>query len=373
MRLTGRGTAVLVVSLGLGVAGFWGRYPLFLLLAVAGLVAVVAAVSMTLRRVGVEVTRDVYPDRVERGSQALGKLKVHNNSGSWQRGFLARDTAGGFERAVQVHGLAPGASRPYDYHLPTPVRGRMPVGPLTLSRTDPFGLARNSLTVGDTVTLWVHPRSYPALARTGGFPRHHHEGRSNEHLRGSLDLRELREYQPGDEVRDIHWKATARTGQLMVKESADPDQPRLTVVLDTRASSMPESGFEEAADIAASLLRSAALAGHHARLLTSCGTDLATAGGPLAARQLLDQLSLLRQSTGVGTLLSTVRHQGGCLAVVTSGSADVAELSGLRSRYSSISLLALTPDGNATHVPGARVLAAADAAGVVALWNEVRA
>jgi uncharacterized protein (DUF58 family) len=246
----------------------------------------------------------------------------------------------------------------------------MPVGPLTLSRTDPFGLARNSVTVGDTVTLWVHPRSYPALARTGGFPRHHHEGRANDHLRGSLDLRELREYQPGDEVRDIHWKATARTGTLMVKESADPDQPRLTVVLDTRA--MPELLFEEAVDVAASLLRSAALAGHHARLLTSCGTDLATAGGPLAARQLLDQLCLLQQDNGAAALLPTARHQGGCLAVVSSGTADLWELSALRSRYSSIFLLALTPDGNAAHVPGARVLAGADAAAVVALWNEVR-
>ncbi|NUT52532.1 MAG: DUF58 domain-containing protein, partial [Saccharothrix sp.] len=346
MRLTVRGTAVLVVSLGLGAAGLWGRYPLLLLLAAAGLVAVVAAVLVTFRRVGVEVTRDVYPDRVERGSQALGKLKVHNSSGSWQRGFLALDTAGGFERAVQVHGLAPGASRPYDYHLPTPVRGLMPVGPLTLSRTDPFGLARNSLTVGDTVTLWVHPRSYPALARTGGFPRHHHEGRANEHLRGSLDLRELREYQPGDEVRDIHWKATARTGTLMVKESADPDQPRLTVVLDTRAAAF---AFEEAADVAASLLRSAALAGHHARLLTSCGTDLATAGGPLAARQLLDQLCLVQQGNA-GTLLPTAKHQGGCLAVVTSGTADLSELSSLRPHYSSIYLLTLSPQTDEGHL-----------------------
>ncbi|MFD5827538.1 DUF58 domain-containing protein [Lentzea sp. NPDC060358] len=370
MRLTVRGVAVLVASPGLGAAGLWGRYPLFLLLSAAGLVAVVAAVLVTARRVDVEVTREVHPDRVERGAQALGKLKVRNPSARWQRGFLAVDTAGGYHRTVQVHGLAPGASRPYDYQLPTPVRGRMPVGPLVLSRTDPFGLARSSLTVGGAVTLWVHPRSHPALARTGGFPRHHHEGRSNDRLRGSLDLRELREYLPGDQVRDIHWKATARAGRLMVKESADPDQPRLTVVLDTRAAVLGAPAFEEAVDVAASLLRSAALAGHHARLLTSCGTDVATAGGPLAARQLLDQLCLLGQSTEAATLLSAVRHQGGCLAVVTSGSADVAELPGLRSRYSSIFLLAL--GGTAAAVPGARVLAAGDSAGLVGMWNEVR-
>ncbi|KJK43446.1 hypothetical protein UK23_33295 [Lentzea aerocolonigenes] len=370
MRLTVRGTAVLVVSAALLTAGLWGRYPLFLLLGVAGLAAVVMAVVVTARGVRVSVTRDVYPDRVERGARALGKLKVRNTSLRWQRGFTALDEAGRFERVVRVHGLAPGAEKPYDYTLPTPVRGRMPVGPLKLRRMDPFGLARNSLTTGDVVTLWVHPRSFPALARTGGFPRHHHEGTSNERLRGSLDLRELREYQPGDEVRDIHWKATARTGQLMVKESIDPDQPRLTVLLDTRTSALSAAAFEESVDVAASLLRAAALAGHHSRLLTSCGTDLATAGGPLAARQLLDQLCLQQQSTDAGQLLPTVRHQGGCFAVVTSGAADLSALTGLRSRYSSLFVFLL--DGQVVPVPGARVLAAVDAAAAVSQWNEVR-
>jgi uncharacterized protein (DUF58 family) len=279
------------------------------------------------------------------------------------------DQAGRFHRTVRVHGLAPGAEKPYDYTLPTPQRGRMPVGPLKLLRMDPFGLARNSLTTGETVTLWVHPRTHPALARTGGFPRHHHEGTSNENLRGSLDLRELREYQPGDEVRDIHWKATARTGQLMVKQSIDPDQPRLTVLLDTRRNTLPAPAFEEAVDVAASLLRAAALAGHHSRLLTSCGTDLATAGGPLAARQLLDQLCLQQQSDA-GLLLPTVRHQGGCFAVVTSGATDLSALTGLRSRYSS--LFVFTLDGQASVVPGARLLACFDAASAVRQWNEVR-
>jgi hypothetical protein len=87
---------------------------------------------------------------------------------------------------------------------------------------------------------------------------------------------------------------------------------------------------------------------------------------------LLDQLCLMRQSDATGPLLPAVRHQGGSLAVVTSGAADSSELSGQRSRYSAIFLLALAPDGYAAHVPGARVLAAADAAGVVGLWNEVR-
>jgi uncharacterized protein (DUF58 family) len=369
MRLTVRGTAVLVVSAALLGAGLWGRYPLFLLLGVAGLAAVVVAIVVTVRGVRVAVTRDVYPDRVQRGEQALGKLKVRNTSKRWQSGFTAVDQAGRFHRTVRVHGLAPGAEKPYDYTLPTPQRGRMPVGPLKLLRMDPFGLARNSLTTGETVTLWVHPRTHPALARTGGFPRHHHEGTSNENLRGSLDLRELREYQPGDEVRDIHWKATARTGQLMVKQSIDPDQPRLTVLLDTRRNTLPAPAFEEAVDVAASLLRAAALAGHHSRLLTSCGTDLATAGGPLAARQLLDQLCLQQQSDA-GLLLPTVRHQGGCFAVVTSGATDLSALTGLRSRYSS--LFVFTLDGQASVVPGARLLACLDAAAAVRQWNEVR-
>jgi uncharacterized protein (DUF58 family) len=376
MRLTGRGVAVLIIAVLLLVAAEWAGYTLFRVLAGIGLGAVVAAIAVTARGLRVAVTREVYPDRVERGRPALAKLRVRNPSAKRQRGFYALDRAGDGASTIVVRALQPGAEATYHYELRTGRRGRMTVGPLTLHRVDPFGLARNRLSTGDTVTLWVHPRKYPARALAGGHPRHHHNGvTTDDSLRGSHDLRDVREYQPGDEVRHLHWKATARTGRLMVRDYADPEQPRFTLLLDTRAEVFPPAVFEEAVEVAASLLYAGATAGHHSRLVTSAGTDLATAGGPLAARQLLDELCQLGQDTGTGRALvpaplSAGRHHGGCLTVVTSGAGDLGGLAGLRSRHSSFLVVDL---GGAAPVavPGVRVLGATGAEHAVRRWNEV--
>lgn len=376
MRLTPRGLALLVFAVLLLVAGEWLGYPVFRVLGAAGLAAVAAAVAVTARGVRVAVTRAVYPDRVERGRPALAKLRVRNLAGRRERGFDAWDQAGSGSRTVRVRPLAEGAEAEYKYELPTGTRGRMAVGPLTLYRVDPFGLARNRHSTGETATLWVHPRKYAARALIGGFPRHHHDGAStDDSLRGSLDLRDVREYQPGDEVRHMHWKATAKTGRMMVRDYADPEQPRFTLLLDTRAEVLAPAAFEEAVDLAASLLAASAMAEHHSRLVTSGGLDLATPGGAPAARHLLDELCQVAQSPGqtlVPPVLSAVRHQGGCLTVVTSAAGALSGFAGLRSRYSSLFVFDLSAAGGTPPpVPGARVLRAADAAHAVRRWNEV--
>lgn len=372
MRLTARGVALLVVSALLLVAAEWLGYLLFRVLGAVGLAAVAAAVAVTARGLHVEVEREVYPDRVERGSPALAKLRVRNLAKHRQRGFDAFDKAGSVVRTVRIRPLARDAEATYRYELPTGTRGRIPVGPLALHRVDPFGLARNRLSAGETSTLWVHPRRHPARALIGGYPRHHHDGATtDESLRGSLDLRDVREYQPGDEVRHLHWKATARTGRMMVRDYADPQQPRFTLLLDTRSASFPPAVFEEAVDVAASLLHASAMAGHHTRLVASGGLDLATSGGPLASRLLLDELCQIGQDAGKALVpreLTAARDQGGCLMVVSTGALD--GLAGLRPRYSSLFLVDLL-SGEPLGVPGLRVISAADATHAVRRWNEI--
>lgn len=385
MRLTPRGIALLVVSAGLLAGGFWGSYPLFLALGGILLGAVVAAVLVTARGLHVTVSREVYPDRVERGRPALAKLLVKNPGVKRHGGFLANDRlandrlandrAGRGSRTVRVRALAPGGKATYHYELPTEVRGRMTVGPLTLHRVDPFGLASNRLSTGETGTLWVHPRKYAARALVGGHPRHHHEGTTtDESLRGSIDLRDVREYVIGDEVRHLHWKASARTGKLMVRDYADPEQPRFTLLLDTRGDALKPEAFEEAVDFAGSLITASALAGHHTRLVTSSGADLPTSGGALASRRLLDELCQVAQGKGdllVPQVLSATRNGGGCLTVVTSGSAELGALAGLRGRYSSLVIVDVAPGGAAPAVRGARVLRAEGAGLAVRKWNEM--
>lgn len=380
MRLTRRGAAVAVLAVLLLVAGQWGGYPVLRALGAVLLGAVLTAVALTARGLRVGVRRSVYPDRVERGSPAVASLRVRNPGSARQPALLASDGLADAPQTVRVRPLRPGAEATYHYELPTGRRGKLTVGPLALHREDLFGLARNRLPTGEMSTLCVHPKRHPARAFAGRHPRHHHDGASTDDaLRGSVDLRDVREYVPGDEVRHLHWKATASTGRLMVRDLADPEQPRFTALLDTRPGSLPAPAFEEAVDFVASLVTAAAVAGQHSRLITSSGVDVPTAGGTHAARILLDELAELAQSGDpdaavVPGVLAARRGTGGCLVLVTSPTADLSSLSLLRNRFSATFVFAVGDlRRHAATVAGAKVLGAADAAQAVRRWNEVAA
>ncbi|HEY0448966.1 DUF58 domain-containing protein [Actinophytocola sp.] len=369
--------AAAVVCFGLAE---WAGYPMLRGLAGAALGAVVAALVITARRPRVAVTREIYPDRVRRGRPAFARLRVENAGSRRQGEFTAGDLVGSGFHAVTVRALPPGAQAVYHYELPTLRRGRFQVGPLTLQRVDPLGLGRSRLTTGDTTTLWVHPHLYPVRALVGGHPRHHHEGRTTDDpLHGSLDLRDVREYVVGDEVRHLHWKATARTGQLMVRDYVDPNQPRFTALLDTRAELTTAAVFEDAVDLAGSLATASATAGHRCRLLTPGGLDVSERGGASSVRRLLDELCQLEPVAGTVPLvpaeLARTGDHGGCLVVVMAGAhhADLAALAALRQHYTTTVVVVLGGGrtGVEVKVPGVRVLHATDAKDAARRWNVV--
>jgi uncharacterized protein (DUF58 family) len=225
----------------------------------------------------------------------------------------------------------------------------------------------------------VHPRTYPVRALVAGHPRHHHEGRtSDDSPHGSLDLRDVREYVPGDEVRHLHWKATARTGRLMVRDYVDPNQPRFTALLDTRAALLPPEVFEEAVDLTASLMQAAAAAGYWCRLVTTGGTDLKLRGGLQTVRLVLDELCEVTPLTGAAPLvpvpLTRTADRGGSLVVVLASAyhEDLAAVAALRPHYASTVLITLaggTQTGVPVTAPGAQVIKAPNARGATRRWN----
>jgi uncharacterized protein (DUF58 family) len=92
---------------------------------------------------------------------------------------------------------------------------------------------------------------------------------------GPGDFHGLREYVDGDEPRSIHWKASARSETLLVKEHTTEGLRRCTIVLDTAATTYTdEDGFERAVTAAASLVHSADRAGLSTRFVTPGGIDL---------------------------------------------------------------------------------------------------
>jgi uncharacterized protein (DUF58 family) len=306
VRPTRRGVAVLAGAAALVASGWWLRYPLLTALGAAGLATVAAALLVARRAPRAEVTCTVRPDRVERGRPAVAVLSVRPAGVP----VTIRVAAPGPVNVVRTAATA-------EYRLPTGVRGRFPVGPFEVSREDPLGLASYRHRTGRTTTLTVHPRQLPT--RPGSAADDLRPGSDQEHG--------VREYEPGDEIRHLHWKATAHTGRLMVRELADPWRARLTVLLDTRTGSLSAADFEEAVDVAASLIGAATRVGLRTRLFT--------AGGEVTGH-LLEALTDVRQGDG-GT---PAADGGGRLVLITGESAAPARPG---PAFSSVVVLALGP------------------------------
>jgi uncharacterized protein (DUF58 family) len=297
-------------------------------LASAAVVAV-AVPSVTGRRLPVEVRRELYPLRVERGQIAVGLLTVVNASTRGQR-LSARERCGDSDIPVGIGYLPPGGSTEVRYALPTSRRGVIEIGPLRWDRTDPLGLLVSRSAATGTATLRVHPvvHRFPlaAAARTS----HGEQARTDLAPEGSITFHQLREYLPGDDLRRIHWRASAHRGELMVRQNIDVTPPSATVLLVTEPAAYPDpEEFEHAVEVAASAALGAVRAGHGVALWTTGGLRLTANGGADDAVALMDRLTEVRLTAGAGlaATAAAVEHgkRGGAL-VVAAGRVGAAEL-----------------------------------------------
>ncbi|RNE58502.1 DUF58 domain-containing protein [Cryobacterium tepidiphilum] len=277
----------------------------------------IALASAILRPVRVEVTRRFAPDIPAGGSPTRVVLTVRNLSRKplagtrWRDGTPPQLAAGSGGRVPVL--AAAGSSRRdtvlLDYSLIPGRRGVYPVGPLLLLCTDPFGLASCERPVGGTTDLVVTPRVTALPGRRSGFARE--EGDVHELLRQSnADSEELiaREYRPGDPVRRVNWPATARRGEIMVRQEEQGGSPEAVVILDTalagrgRHEGRDEHAFEIAVELTASIgvhLIAGAFRVHVVELGTSQlavgeprgGTGAGVFGPPGGDRTLLEGLA----------------------------------------------------------------------------------
>lgn len=374
MRLTADGVRVLVASVGLFAAGLWLGWPLALLLAGAGAGAVGFGCLTAGRGLRVDVEREIYPERVVRGEPAVARLRVRNVGGRRSGAFEAHDAAGERRLGVSVPPLGVGEIVQRTYRLPTDRRGRHVVGPLTLTRQDALGLVRTQVATGGTATLWVHPRSHPLKVVDVGVSRRFDGPTVDQRTRGSLVFHALREYSVGDDLRHVHWKSTARAGQLMVREHIDPDEPQAAIVLDTRRTSWVDASFEDAVEVAASVVLGFAGRGLRVRLVTGAGREIGATAGD--AQALLDAMSELDTDESPQRPLRTVigpSANGGVLVVLTgaTGTATLAEVTRLRSRFGLVVVFDLGSGGPRPPAGGPLVVTERTASAAVAAWNAV--
>ncbi len=355
--LSPTGWGVAVAGAVLTGVGYGFGYAEAAALGVVALLAVALALVWTWPKPRLAAARRIAPRKVGRGDPADGIVTLANRGSRTRRGLRATDVCGDRPLSVEVPVLAPGQEHEVHYALPTTRRGRIPVGPLRLHRTDPLGLSRRVIGYGEADTLTVRPRICLLPVLPSGTA-HHLEGPTSDTADdGSLTFHALREYVLGDDLRRVHWRSTARTGTLMVRQMVDVSLPHTTLVLDTRpAAYRTEDDFELAVDCAASIGYAAARSNFPVDLLSETGPVLRTDGSGNDAEALLDRLALVRRSalrSASGAFEGLETHRGGGSLIVVTGTGDTEGLGALgrvRRRFDRVTMLRVGDEGNSAQL-----------------------
>jgi len=245
--------------------------------------------------VELEAVRRLVPNRVHAGSPCRVDLHVRNLGTRRSPVVTARDPFDGGRRwaRFRLAPLRPGEGCTAAYRVPTDRRGLFNLGPLQLVRTDPLGLITRSVDLAEQDTLTVYPRveRITALPHTrgadprGGSVTQPSFGPSGE------EFHALRPYVMGDDMRRVHWKSSARTEDLLIRQDELPWQGRATVVVDLRASVHDDPSFEAAMSAAASIATACLAAGLELRLVGTDGVDTGHGVGRGHLDRILERLA----------------------------------------------------------------------------------
>ncbi len=250
----------LVVVVGAMAAGQRDVMRIGLLLLV---LPVIAAILVARARLRMSCERSVEPAQVPLGSPMRGKISL-GQDGRLPAGILLLEDTVPRELGSRPRFLVDKADlswrRIVEYPLLGRVRGRFSTGPLRVRTSDPFGLVQLDRQFSATTQVMVTPRvvPLPALRTTGGAGS---TGEARPHRIGVVGTDDalVREYRQGDDVRRIHWRSTARWGDLMVRREEQAWDPSASIVLDSRMSSHAGRGMNNSIEWAISAAASIAL------------------------------------------------------------------------------------------------------------------
>ena len=293
--LTTRGRVVAGAAVFMVLAAYlFGVQELYCLAAAGAVVVIAARVWVQVRRWDVAVTRQVHPARVQAGAEARVELTVRNARSRRTPPLQASDAFDGGRRSARfaIGPLAGGETRASSYRLPSNRRGVYHLGPLELQLTDPFGLAHHTCSTAPDTSLTVHP--HYDLVPVHASSSHRDDDRRLAHAmisKAGSEFYMLREYEPGDDLRRVHWPSTARIDDLVIRQPEGVQRGRVTVVADVRDTVHDAESLEALLSGVASLAVSCLGAGLQVRVVTTGGFDSGHNSGRAAGVALLDGLA----------------------------------------------------------------------------------
>ena len=381
-RLTGRGWGFLVVAANLFALAYGLQRPELMPAAVIAAAApLIAVLVVGASRPRVRVTRHLDPvvategEPVRVGVQVSGRAR----SAEWVERVPMRPGYAGPGRLLEVRA---GRPRSLGYRYWPAHRGLVSVGPLLIEDRDPFALA---VRVTDTIAVaaqLVVPEVVPLSPVPVPDPSAESGPRTTRSRERSADDVVTREYRQGDALRRVHWRVSARQGELMVRQDEPQAGPRARVLLDSqraghpdlaRVAAAPPSGsrtFEWSVHMTAAVATHLAERGYAVDLQTPTARPTGAPRGDGPVGELLGELAILPLADRE-PLPTATAAPGSVPIVAIASSPDDATLRWMLAQRSAGALgvaLLVRSASTAADDPGALAVEAAFAA---ADWNVV--
>jgi uncharacterized protein (DUF58 family) len=256
-----------------------------------------SALGASRARYRLSCSRRVLPPRLPVGQQTELTIRLANVSRLRTGLLLAEDTlpyALGDRPRFVLDGIGAGGSMDLHYQIRPDTRGKYTVGPVQIRVADSFGLVAISRSFTTTSTLTVTPKiialTRPPLA--GNWLGDSEQSKRSIAASGEDDVAP-RAYRTGDGLHRVHWRSTARHGELMVRREEQLWRNTASLFIDTRRAAHGTASFEFAVTAAASIGVHLAGQGFDARLVTDAG-EIPAQG--TFRDTLLDTLAIIRPS-----------------------------------------------------------------------------
>lgn len=274
------------------------------ILAYGTVLVVLTSTVLAPRRLRLTATRTGLFPRVQRGDRLEVVITV-----TAERGLTAFQLEEeiperlGTSLRVPVGKVSPGQEFTYSYSLNCARRGSYQVGPLLAITQDPIGVSQRRTRLAEPFELLVHPR----ISRVSDRPltRLYEDPPIRPPVSkpwpSGMEFYGMREYRAGDDLRRVVWRASARTGKLMVSEAEQGITDHITIILNTDRGAHSREGdtsesFEYAVETAASLAARHLAEGYEIRVESNAGPLTRSMRGGARTMMLLDIFSRVETS-----------------------------------------------------------------------------
>ncbi len=275
------GWVVLALGVVTGAVAALAHWRELMVIAAACGLLLLVALPFLVGRTRVRVDLTLEPERVVAGESVAVGVEVVNLARGRLLPTLLELPVGESRHRYGVPMLAAGASHEETFTIRTERRGVISVGPATTRRGDPLSIFSRDVTWTRVSEVLVRPPMVPLDSLGAGLLRDLEGVTTDAVSQSDLAFHALREYVPGDDLRHVHWRSSAKAmaaageSQLLVRQYLDTRRSHALIVVDDAAPAWTDvEDFETAMSVAASLAVRAVLDGFETSFV--CGEQAAS-------------------------------------------------------------------------------------------------